>query len=902
MGINGGVPGDLSGGAHASPRVFPFAFRVSQACRRGYRRGVRLPVHEIEADLKVAVSRGECDRVLLKAPTGSGKSTAVPGMMLDAGIEGRVLVVEPRRMAARLLAGWVAKLRGASLGGEVGYAVRFDTRYGRETRLIYMTDGVFQRWMQEEPELPGVGAVIFDEFHERRLAVDVALGRCLDLQEGVRPDLRLVVMSATLETQGLADYLAPAKMLEAGGRTFPIEVHYRPERPKPNERRGGPPVETPVWERIVAVCREALERPEPGDVLCFLPGMHEIRRTVEAMENVSFTRGRDIFPLHGGLSPAAQEAAVTPGSRPKIIVSTNVAETSLTIEGVRTVIDAGLARVACFDPRGGLDTVLIRRISRASAEQRAGRAGRTGPGRCFRLWSEAEHARREGFDAPEVRRVDLAETVLLLKAAGIADVRGFRWLDAPLEESLLRAESLLHDLGATDAAGEITDEGRAMASLPLEPRYARLMLAGVEQGCVAEMVFIAAAVQGEGIFSSKKGGIGRKDFVFAGDGSDFEAEWRAFDSAAAMQFDARRCAPLGIHGRGAREVAQGFERLQKLAVQRGWPWEEVDFAARREAVGRAMLASFSDRLGVRFGQGTLACRVVGKRRGKLDEESAAKGAPAFVAAEITEVEGREVIVQLRRATAIDPAWLRELFPEDFTETDGAAYDESRRRVVARRETRFRDLVLESRESDHGVNPDAAAEILAARVLSGELILKKWDAAVEQWCARLDFLGKAMPDLGMPGWGEDDRAAAVAQVCHGAVSYKEIKEAEVWPVLRDWLSDAQRAALDAYAPERIHLPNGQHPKVTYEPGKDPWIALRVRDLFGVWQTPVIAGGRVPVLVHILAPNQRPWQMTRDLAGFWAGGYAQMKKELAGRYPKHPWPDDPKAWVATPPPKR
>jgi ATP-dependent helicase HrpB len=410
------------------------------------------------------------------------------------------------------------------------------------------------------------------------------------------------------------------------------------------------------------------------------------------------------------------------------------------------------------------------------------------------------------------------------------------------------------------------------------------------------MAFIAAAVQGEGIFVSKRGGIGRKDFVFQGDASDFEAEWRAFDSAAGMDFDARRCAPLGIHGRGAREIAQGFDRLQKLALQRGWPWEGVDFARRREAVGRAMLASFSDRLGVRFGEATLACRVVGKRKGKLDDESCAKQAAAFVAAEMTEVEGREVIVQLRRATAIDPAWLKELFPDDLTLTDGAAYDEPRRRVVSRKETRFRDLVLESKESDHNVNFDAAAEILAARVLSGELVLKCWDAAVDQWCARLSSLGTWMPELGLPGWSEDDRVAAVAQICHGAVAYKDIKERQVWNVLREWLSHAQSADLDRHAPERITLANGQSAKVTYEAGKDPWIGLRVRDLFGVWQTPTIAGGRVPLLVHILAPNMRPWQMTKDLSSFWAGGYAAMKKDLAGRYPKQPWPDDPKAWLA------
>ncbi len=856
---------------------------------------MRLPIYEIEEELKRSVGKVSGARVLLRAPTGSGKSTAVPGMLLDAGVAGRVVVIEPRRMAARLLAGWVARQRGGQVGGEVGYAVRFDTKYGRDTRVVYVTDGVFQRWMQDEPELPGVGAVVFDEFHERRLAVDVALARCLDLQDGRRPDLKVMVMSATLETAGLADYLAPVAVLEAGGRAYPVETEWRPERVAA-DRRGGPPRETPVWERVAAVCKEAVGREDAGNVLVFLPGTHEIRKTIEILENSSWTRGREICPLFSTLPPAAQEAAIREGDIPRIIVATNVAETSLTIHGVRTVVDAGQARIASFDPRRGIDTLHIRKISRASAEQRAGRAGRTSPGRCYRLWSEAEHARREAFETPEVRRVDLAEALLLLKASGVGDVRAFRWLDAPLEESVARAEKLLHDLGALDADGAITGEGRKMASLPLAPRFSRLMLAGWEQGCVAETAFIAAAVQGEGIFANKPGAVGRKQFLFPDDDSDFAGEWRAFESAEAMQFDARRCAPLGILGRGAREVAMGLDRLRGLVERFGWEWQGVDFKKRHVEVGRAMLASFSDRLGIRFAESTLACRVVGGRRGKLDDDSCVKNAPAFVAAEITEVEGREVVVHLRRATAIEPAWLQELFPEDFIRTEGVAWDEPRRRAVSRKETRFRDLVLETKESDHGINLDAAAEILAQRVLAGELILKSWGAEVEQWTARLAGLSEWMPEIEMPGWNDGDRAAAVVQICYGAVSYKEIKEADVWPVLREWLSAPQRAALDAYAPERIILANGRSAKITYDVGKDPWITLRVRDLFGVWETPKIAGGRIPLLVHVLAPNQRPWQMTKDLKSFWASGYKQMKKDLAGRYPKHPWPDDPKDWEA------
>jgi ATP-dependent helicase HrpB len=858
---------------------------------------VQLPVFEIADDLRAAVTAGNRDRVLLKAPTGSGKSTEVPGMLVDAGISGMILVIEPRRMAARLLAGWVAKQRGATLGREVGYAVRFDSKYANDTRILYLTDGVFQRWIQDDPELHGVGAVVFDEFHERRLAVDIALARCLDLQDGPRSDLRVVVMSATLETAGLADFLTPATSLKAGGRTYPVDLLYRPDRPPANDRRGGPPREVPVWEKMVTVCREAMAMPDAGNILMFLPGTHEIRKTIELLETGSTSRGWDVFPLYSSLPPAAQEAAITPGAKPKIIVATNVAETSLTIEGVRTVIDSGLARISSYEPRRAINTLLVKKISRAAAEQRAGRAGRTAPGRAFRLWSEADHARRAEFEAPEVHRVDLAEAVLLLKAAGVSEIRDFRWFDAPTEAALSRAEHLLHDLGALDSHGALTEEGAKMAALPLEPRFSRLMLAGYEHGCVAETAFIAAAVQGEGVFSNKRGGVGRKDFLFADDDSDFAGEWRAFESAEAMKFDPQRCGQLGILARGARETAQGFGRLCSLAARFGWDWQPVDFKERREAVGKAMLASFSDQLAIRFNQGTLACKLVGNRRGKLDEESCVKNAPAFVAAEITEVEAREIIVHLRRATAIDPAWLADLFPEDLTITDGAAWDETRRRVVSRKETRFRDLVLEAKESDHHINLDQAAEILAARVLSGELVLKNWDHTVDQWTARLMLLGKAMPELEMPGWTDADKADAIAQICHGAVAYKDIKEANVWRVLREWLSSAQRAALDSYCPERIDLPNGQSAKITYEAGKDPFISVRVSHLFGVWETPTIVNGRVPLLVHILTPGQKPWQMTKDLKGFWAGGYAQMKKEVAGRYPRHPWPDNPREWVPT-----
>lgn len=819
-------------------------------------------------------------------------------MLLEAGVEGMVLVIEPRRMAARLLAGWVARQRGARLGEEVGYAVRFDSRYRDSTRILYLTDGVFQRWIQDDPQLEGVGAVVFDEFHERRLAVDVALGRCLDLQEGLRPDLRLVVMSATLDTGGLEEHLQPVTLLETGGRTHPVEIIHLKETVSTSDRSGKRPQDEPVWDRVTRACKQALAHEDCGNVLIFLPGAHEIRRTVENLSRSTFTRGWEVLPLYSSLSPAAQEAAIAPGTKPRIIVSTNVAETSLTIEGVRTVIDSGLARIARYDAKRGLNTLHIENISRAAAEQRAGRAGRTAPGRAIRLWSESSHARRPEFESPEIERVDLAESVLLLIAAGIGEPSCFRWLTPPPAEALKRALQQLHDLGALDVRGALTQEGEQMASLPLEPRFARLMLAAREHDCVAEAAFIATAVQSESLFARAHGSATHKPFTFEDDHSDFAAEWRAFESAEAMNFDPSRCHGIGVMARAAREIARGYERLLGIAMRQGWKLANVNFNAHHEAVGHAMLAAFSDQLAVRQSETTLACRLVGQRRGKLHEASCARHAEAFVAAEITEVGGREVTTHLNRATSIDIEWLEKQFPDDFHRAEGATWDETHRRVVARQETRFRDLVLDARESEKDVNLDQAAEILAAKVASGELLLKKWDHSVQQWIERLKTLGRAMPELEMPGWTEEDQQAAVAQICHGSVRYKQIKDANPWPVLHAWLNPAQRSALESYCPTRIQLPNGQGCQITYDPDKGPFISVRVAHLFGVWTTPTICDGRVPLLVHVLTPGQKPWQMTSDLGSFWQNTYHQMRRELAGRYPKHPWPEDPKSYVPRP----
>ena len=852
---------------------------------------VPLPVFDIRKELEERLR--ESGRVLLRAPTGSGKSTGVPVILLEGELaEGLIVVVQPRRIAARLLAGFVARSLGVKLGEEVGYAVRFDTRYGDHTRIVYVTDGILQRWLRDDPELQGVGAVIFDEFHERRLASDLSLARVLDLQEGQRPELRVLVMSATLETAGLAEYLKPCEVLEAGGRMYPVEMSYRPP-PAPRRGKHGAMESVPVWEQVGKVCRdEIMARASPegsagknGErILIFLPGAFEIRKTVELLERSSWSRGWEVKPLYSALSPVAQGEAVGPGTMPRIIVATNVAETSITIDGVVSVIDSGLARIAAFDARRAIDTLTVEKISKASAQQRAGRAGRTGPGRCVRLWSERDHSRRREFEDPEVHRVDLAGAVLYLKAGGVGEIRQFRWLEAPGEDSLQRAEHLLEMLGAVDATGSLTETGASMARYPLHPRAARLLEAAEEEGCVAEACFAAAVLQAEGVFTRKATRAQRAEFQEEDDRSDFEAEWRACEAAEVMRFDPVRCGELGIHGRQARETLQAWKQLCSLVGRPSIRSGQVAMEELRGPLGRSVLAAYGDHVAVRTSRGSLACRVVAGRRGKLDEGSVAREGGMLVATGMTEVQGREMTVRLSHAVRVEEEWLRELFPVGFREEEGATFDEVARRVVARRRVMFYDLVIEEKEGGE-VRDEEAATLLAEHIVSGSLKLKRWDAKVDYWIARVDFLSQSMPELEISAIGEEEKKLIVTQVCRKARSYREVKDREVWPVLREWLSPPQSSALESYAPERIELSNGVTVRVAYEVGKDPSISLKVQQLYGVRETPAISGR--PVQVQVLAPNQRPWQVTQDLKSFWESGYPQMKKDLAGRYPKHEW---------------
>jgi ATP-dependent helicase HrpB len=857
----------------------------------------RLPIYEVEGEL---VRRLQMERrLILTAPTGSGKSTQVPQMLLDHGLlgDGQVVVLQPRRLATRMLAARVASERGCKLGHEVGYQIRMDNRTSASTRIRFVTEGVLLRYMLADPGLEGVAALVFDEFHERHLYGDITLAQALGLQETARPDLRIVVMSATLDSMALERYLRGAgpcgcSVLAASGRMFPVEIRYA-DTPSYVEQR-------PVWEQAADVFADFVRSDGSGDVLVFMPGVFEIAQTVQALRQRTEARGWVLLPLHGELAPGDQDAAVARHSQRKVVVATNVAETSLTIDGVRCVIDSGLARQARYDTRRGINTLLIDKISRASADQRAGRAGRTAPGICWRLWAEDEHAHRAAQELPEVKRLDLAEVVLTLKAAGVRDLRAFRWLDPPGTQALEHAEELLTDLGALQADGAgspgevarssvITGIGRKMLAFPLHPRYARMMLAAQEHGCVRQACLVAALTQGRDLLLrnvDRAVQLHREDRLSTRSGSDFFALMSAWQDAADHGCSADACRRMGIHQATARQVGPMLDQFLEIARREG-----LDVTARPaadEALQKCILIGFSDRVGRRLDAGSARCELVHGRRGMLARESIVQQSPLFVAADVREVggSGGDVSTILSLATAIDESWLADFFPEDLERTLDVRFDAAQRRVVAMESTRFRGLALSSRR----VEPppaDAAARLLADEVLAGRVELSEWDASVDQWIQRLAFLAQQCPELELAPILEEDRRAIVEQICLGAFGAKELRDRPVKSFVHGWLGQAQQDLVERHAPERLKLPGGRTTRVTYEAGRTPFIAARIQDLYGLLQTPKIAMGRVPLVVHLLTPGMKPVQVTQDLARFWREHYPKVKSELQRRYPRHEW---------------
>ncbi len=780
--------------------------------------------------------------LVIEAPPGAGKTTRVPPALLSQ-CGGHVLVLEPRRLAARLAARRVAAERGESLGGTVGYHVRFEQVGGPDTRLHYLTEGVLTRRLLGDPLLRGVDTVVLDEFHERHLEGDLALALLRRLQRAKRPELKLVVMSATLEGLDVARFLGDCPVLRSEGRLYPLSVSYTPHSAEALE------------EQVAGALRKLLVEGADGDVLVFLPGAAEIRRAARACEALAARAGMVILPLHGDLTAEEQDRAVAPAPQPKLILSTNVAESSVTIEGVTAVIDSGVARRAGNSPWSGLPVLTVSRVSKASVRQRAGRAGRTRPGRVIRLFPEEDFLRRPDHDPPEITRRELSQMCLELHAAGLHRAHELDWLDAPPPESLHAAEELLERLGAIDAGGRLTGDGRRMAMLPVPPRLGRLMLEADRLGSGREGCELAALLSsGERLPAGSAGVPGRSDLLLL------------HDSAWSSQ---------------THRVAAQLRR--SLRPRRGGPSGD-------EALLMAVLAAFPDRVAKRRKGCELALAAGGPAL--LADNSVVRDDEWLVAvdAEWRPESGTAVV---RLASAVEPEWLMEMFPGRFTEKRSADWNRRAERVENRYVLLFDGLTVEER-SGGSPDPLEASALLAERALEQGIQRFAGKGDWEEFLARLTFAA-AHSDLPEPGPGGAE--AALAQMCTGLRSFAELEQAAsqggFLNALRAKLTRQQLRLLDEIAPAMLRLPRGRRCRVHYEPGKPPWIASRLQDFFGMRETPRLARGEVEVVLHLLAPNQRPVQTTTDLAGFWERLYPQVRRELRRRYPKHAWPEDPLA---------
>lgn len=842
-------------------------------------KGELLPIHGVCGEIVKALDGGASSRLVIDAPTGSGKSTQVPQILLDNGIagSGQIVVLQPRRIAARMLARRVASERKVMPGEEIGYQVRFDRVSGPRTRVCYVTEGVLLRRLLEDPMLGGVGAIVFDEFHERHLQGDVMLAMALSLQDQSRPDLKIVVMSATLDSDALEKHLAPCSVVRSEGRTYPVDIKY--SRPKHSSGKD-------IWDVVaLALRQEVIAKNLPGDILVFLPGAYEIRRTIDTLKRMPEMKGLELRPLYGQLTSKEQDEALSPGKSRKVVIATNVAETSLTIEGIQVVVDSGLARIAAFDTRRGINTLRIEKITRDSADQRAGRAGRTSSGVCIRLWTERDHGTRAATVAPEVHRLDLSETFLMLKAVGVARIEAMKWLDAPVSASLERALGLLKDLGAIGRKeGELTDIGRRMVAFPAHPRFSRMLVEAEKWGCLEIAALCVALCQERELFiKERKEAMG--EFSGNGDTSDFMPLVRAWHFAHRAGFNYERCEAYGVKGAVARDVGNVMASLLAAAGKSGEIQGAKEHDIHPAQLAKVVLSGFSDNVAKRRSAGTLSCEVAGGRRAKIGRGSLSSGFELVVAAEIAEIEGKDVNIILGKVTGLEVDWLSELFPDDVNEFNRCRYDAMTRRVVNERVQCFRDLVLYAKQS--GAPPlDQAAEVLANEVVSGRLIMKGWDVKCLSWVARVSCLRKHFPELDLPEFDDESFRLVVGEACHGGLSYKHIKDRLLWPALRKWLSAVHSDAVQRLTPERIRLDNGLEVKVSYLDG-EPKISIILQRLYDVKSTPVIANGKIPVLVEILGPNHRPVQRTRDIPGFWKNSYPEIRKQLKGRYPKHEW---------------
>ena len=819
---------------------------------------------------------------VLVAPPGAGKTTRVPGALLDAGLGNDIVVLQPRRLAARLAAARVAHERGVRLGDEVGYEVRFDRQVSKSTKIRFLTEGILGRRLLSDPQLRGTDIIVIDEFHERHLDADLALALVERLRRTTRPDLKLIVMSATLDADAVATFLG-APVVHSQGRAFAVDVEYDDVAAEPDR---------PIGARVSAAIRRVLPK-DDGDILVFLPGAGEIRRVQGDLAELAATHNLLVVPLHGELPADQQDRAVSPASQRKVILSTNVAETSVTIDGVTVVIDTGTARIARQSPWTGLSSLQVEPISRASATQRAGRAGRTRPGRCLRLYTRHDFDHRRAFDAAEVTRTDLAELVLHLRGLGVNDPTSLAWFEAPPTPALNAAASLLLRLGAIDdEAGPLTAIGREMLRFPAHPRVARMLLEAETRGVVIEGSLIAASL------SARELRVERRDrrAARAASPSDLIDDLDAMLNARRAGMRADNLRREGLDVGTAMTVDRAATQLAKLCDARTpRPKSEDDVD---HALQLAILTGFPDRVGKRRSPRSAEIVFAGGGSATLAPTSSVVDALFMVAVEVAETgdRGQKTRATIRRASAIDPAWLLDLYLDRIDDIDTLTWNAGAERVERTRRMSYDGLIIDEQVDPGGARqrPDEAAVVLANAALDKGLEHFVAPAALAQWRARVALVAKHAPDAGIALPDDAQLAALLSHACTGLISFAELRKVNLVSLLDAGLGD-KRALIDRLAPTHTVLAHKRRVEIHYETEQPPWIASRMQDFFGVARPPTVIDGRVPLVLHLLAPNQRPVQVTQDLPGFWIKHYPALRRQLMRRYPRHGWPEDPTVFL-------
>ncbi len=823
-----------------------------------------LPIEPLLPELLAALE--EHPSVVLEAPPGAGKTTRVPLALLDVEwLAGKsIVMLESRRLAARNAALYMASELGEGAGERVGYRVRFDSKVGKNTRIEVVTEGILTRRLQHDPELNGVGLVIFDEFHERNLHSDLALALCLDAQQGLREDLKLLVMSATLDGDRVARLL-DAPLLRSKGRSYPVEHHYLPREPQ---------------GRIPEVAASAVVRAvkeESGDILLFLPGAGEIRRTLDLLRQEPTCSGIDLYPLYGDLPHSEQERAInpSPAGRRKVVLTTNIAETSLTIEGVQVVIDLGWQRVPRFEPRSGLTRLETVRVSRASATQRAGRAGRLEPGVCYHLWTETTETGLVPYNNPEIIEADLAPLALELAQWGVADATSLRWLDAPPAAALNQAQQLLQQLGALDENLRITVDGKAMARLPLHPRLAHMLVRADSMGQGALACDIAAVISERDILRNIKG-EGQCDFPLR------VTALRAYrdkgaGGARGYGADVGACRPV-------EQAAKQWRRLLKIQAENS--------VVADENVGTLLALAYPDRIARKRGEEGKRYLLANGRGAALFRDCVA-GSEFIVVAALdagTKGEGR-----IFSAAPITLPQLEHQFAEQLAWREEVVWDERTQTVLARRVRGLGALILEESKLN-AIDGDAITTAMLQGIRQMGLESLPWDESSRQLQARVCSLHQWLPDDDWPDLSDETLLQTLDEWLTpwlNNISRRDhLKRLDLSAALKALLGWERQQQLDSLAPTHLTVPSGSRKKLHYSTdGTPPVLAVKLQELFGLAETPSLARGKQPVMLHLLSPAQRPIQVTQDLNSFWHNTYPEVKKELKGRYPKHPWPDDP-----------